>query len=837
MSEPDSRLRGLTEAEAASLRAAGKANAAPPPTGRTYWHIVKDNLFTFVNLAIFLLGVALAIVGRPVDALLSVGIISINILVSLVQEIRAKRILDRIALLTRPQARVVRDGQEKTLPPDAIVLGDLLRLEPGDQVLVDGTVAAGQMAVDESQLTGESDLIRKQPGDMVYSGSFCVTGAAYYQADKVGSESFANRLTAEARAFRRVFTPLQRQINLMVRLILFIVLYLQILLLANNLLRAVPLPDGVEQATVIVSLVPNGLFLSIAVAYALAAVRIVRFGALIQQSNAVESLSNVDVLCLDKTGTLTTNRLQFERVLPLMGREEDEVRALLGRMMASSRSRNKTAEAIAARVPGQAGTPVAEVPFSSARKWSALAFADEPHGIYAIGAPEMLRPYVATDDPAMANCWQEIMIQVHALANTGLRVLLFAHHPDPNLLHDDEDASRLPDGLAPLALVCLSDELRPEAREVLAAFISYGVNPKIISGDSAETVAALARQAGLGAEAVLVSGPELERMDPAEIEHAAVNGTIFGRISPHQKEQLVDALRRRGHYVAMIGDGVNDVLSLKRADLGIAMQSGSQAARGVADIVLINDSFASLSPAVEEGQRIVNGMQDILKIFLTRILTMMLVILSAWTIGIFPVNVRHGTLVTLFSVGIPTVLLAVWARAGFRYYHTLVRRLVHFVVPASLLASLLAVVIFYVTLAWSLSAEARALPAEVFFDQYATVIRHSQTALAVFLTLVGLGALPFVEPPTEWFVGGDVYSGDWRPTILALVLGAALAVILSVDRFRAFFNMTALTGRDLFIVIGCFVLWFLLVRAAWRHQWLERFLGLQDEEPILTRSR
>jgi len=820
---------------------AGKGNSAPPSTTRTYAQILRENVFNFINIAIFVLGAALVLVGRPMDALLSVGIICLNILVSVVQEVRAKRILDHVALLTRPKACVIRDGQEQQVAPEELVLGDVLKLGPGDQVVLDGILCSGHMAVDESQLTGESDLVRKTTGDPVYSGSFCVNGSGYYEAQKVGSDSLANQMTASARAYRRVVTPLQRQIGLAVRLILFMVIYLQVLLVANNLLNAVPLPTGVAQATVFVSLVPNGLFLSIAIAYALAAVRMVRFGALLQQSNAVESLSNVDVLCLDKTGTLTTNKLQLDQVVAWQGSNE-ELEKTLGVMVASASTRNKTSEAIAAECDEPPQKTVAEVSFSSARKWSAVAFDGDAsrsgalHGVYALGAEEMLRPYLdkvpaaqvhaSGDGPDGAQSFATVAQKIAHYTDQGLRVLIVAHHPDPALLHDDGDASRLPVGMKPLGMVSLSDELRPEAKTVLEGFIASGVNPKIISGDSPETVAALARQAGFDGEAKLVSGLELESMDETAFDAAAASGDIFGRITPQQKEKLVDALRRRGHYVAMIGDGVNDVLSLKKADLGIAMQSGSQATRGVADIILVNDSFAALGPAVQEGQRIVNGMQDILKLFLTRIATMMLVIVSAWTIGLFPIAVRQGTLVTLLTVGIPTVLLAIWARPGYRYHQTLIRRLLHFVVPPALVGSLLALIVFYVPLALQLTPSARALSAEEFLSAYAPHILASQTALSAFLIGAGLLLLPFVEPPTEWWVGADSLSGDWRPTFLAIGLGIAFVVIILTPSLRAFFDLAPLSLRDAALVIGALLVWLVVLRLTWRRRWLEKWLGV-----------
>ena len=563
------------------------------------------------------------------------------------------------------------------------MLGDVLKVGPGDQVLLDGAVLAGKMQMDESQLTGESDLIPKGPGDKVFSGSFCINGGAFCAAEKVGQASFANELTASARTYRRVLTPLQNQINLAIRVILLMVAYLELLIIANGLVKAIPLPEGVQQATVIAGLVPNGLFVSITVAYALAAVRIARFGALVQQANAVESLSSVDVLCLDKTGTLTQNELHVDAVHPLTS-DDAALKSALAVMTASMQVQNKTSKAIAEAFPGPPHPAITEVPFSSARKWSAVAF-DEAglRGIYALGAPEMLRPYLARDENNESD-WDELWAQAHGWADQGLRVLLVATHPDPALLKDEGDASQLPEDMAPAGLISLSDALRPEAQATLASFVRNGVTPKIISGDDPATVAALAQQAGLSIAARPVSGSELDAMDQKEFAQAAVSGTIFGRITPRQKERLVEALKKRGHYVAMIGDGVNDVLALKKADLGVAMQGGTQAARSVADIILMSDSFAALAPAVAEGQRIVNGMQDILKLFLARIATMALVIFSALVIGVFPINLRHASLLTFLVVGAPAVMLAVWARPGRRHHVNLARRLAHFVIPPAI---------------------------------------------------------------------------------------------------------------------------------------------------------
>src|SRR5919197_449488 len=593
-------VAGLSEAEAAARRQAGHGNTASVPTGRTYGAIVRENVFTFVNDVLFLLGLALVVVGRPLDALISVGVILANVVISVAQEVRAKRTLDRIALLTRPLATVVRDGSVRELAPEELVLGDRLRASPGDQIVLDGRVLEGAMQVDESLLTGESDLVAKGPGDEVFSGSFCVTGAADYEVERVGADSLANRMTAGARGFRRILTPIQREINAVIRITLLIVLYMELLLILRSLLTLVSMPESIAQATVLAGLVPNGLFLSIAVAYAVGAVCILRFGALVQQSNAIESLSNVDVLCLDKTGTLTANALRVRSIEPL-GASEEELRSALGAIAASTTAPNQTSEAIAAAFPRDPVATLEEVPFSSARKWSALAFsADGLTGVYALGAPEMLRPFADGGDGVD---WRPIEERIRQSAEQGLRVLLAVHSPHEGQLRGG-DTPELPSAMRPLGLVVLADELRPEAAETLAAFARLDVQVKVISGDNPETVAALVRQAGLPPSGQVRTGAELASLTSEELSAAAEQTSVFGRVTPEQKEALVASLRRR-HYVAMIGDGVNDVLSLKGANLAVAMQSGSQATRGVADLILTNDSFASLVPALTEGQRIV----------------------------------------------------------------------------------------------------------------------------------------------------------------------------------------------------------------------------------------
>jgi cation-transporting ATPase E len=432
-----------------------------------------------------------------------------------------------------------------------------------------------------------------------------------------------------------------------------------------------------------------------------------------------------------------------------------------------------------------------------------------------LGSPEILQSALTDAADTSSPLGRSITTQVQTWAEKGLRVLLLAQRPDSLSLHDKSGQPVLPKGLIPLGLVCLSDELRPEASQTLEAFQKAGVKLKIISGDNPVTVASLAKQAGLSKEARLISGLDLDKMDSSQFSAAAETYTVFGRITPQQKEHLVQSLRSRGHYVAMIGDGVNDVLSLKQANLGIAMQSGSQAARGVADIILLEDSFAALPHAVQEGQRIIIGMQDILKLFLSRVLYVTLLILSVGSMEGFPFEPKNISILTFLTVGIPSFFLAAWARPAVVRRVNLTRRLMHFILPAGLTISLfgLGVYLFHFIPPYQASHN---------LDNTAWGI--PQTATTAFTLLCGLMLIIFVEPPIKYLAGGDRLSGDWRPTILAIFSMVLYIVVLLSPWLRRFFELEPLSWWDYLLIGGLAAVWAFLLRWIWRGQVLERFL-------------
>lgn len=766
----EQRLEGLSEREAVAQRGRGHGNDRTQQTGRTYWQIVREVVFPLVNTILYVLCIALLLLGQISEGLISFAVVLLNVLISIIQEVRAKRLLDRITLLTRPKATVIRDGQERGVDPHELVLGDLLTAQAGDQIVVDGPVVSNaRLEVDESLLTGESVPVPKQTGDTLYSGSFCLTGRAYYRAEKVGSESVAGQLTASARTFRRVLTPLQRTINSIIQSLLLVALYIESVLVLYALANRASIVDVVRMSVVIVGIVPIGLLLASSVAYALAALQVAGKNALVQRLSAIESLSNVQVLCLDKTGTLTTNALMLEHVhafrIP-----EAELRHLMGVFIASVTSQNATSRAIGAGLQetGRALPLREEIPFSSSYKWSGFSSddADLP-GIYILGAPEILTPFLHPGADLGTFAREETAL--------GRRVLLFASFQNLVSLRKSLGEPVLPTEMIPLGVVSLSDELRPQVRETLGSFAQIGIQIKVISGDNPQTVAALAQQVGIAHSERLVSGSDLATMDEAHFAQAAEQATIFGRITPEQKSRLVQALRGRHWYVAMVGDGVNDVLSLKQANLSIAMESGSQATRGVADMVLLDDSFAALPLAFAEGQRVRNDMWNVIKLFLTRISYLVLLLFIIPIAGGFPFAPKQASILQFITASIISVAVVAWARPGLSSQKNVVRSFVYFILPATFTQSLVGFAIYALILQLASQHNGNAAQAQAV----------AQSALTTFSVLGGLLMIPFVVPPTTFWTGGSELSGDWRPTVLALGMVVVFLVIVVLPGVRS----------------------------------------------------
>ena len=833
-------MQGLTQAQVAQRIQQGQTNRVDLKSSRRYWDIIKTNLFDPVNLALYVIGGGMLMVGDVRTAVMVVGLILFNAVVGIIQEISAKKKLDEIALLARRTATVIREGREQEIDPGEIVLGDLVVIEPGDQIPVDGKIVGeGVIEVDESALTGESDPIQKGPGDDVLSGSLCITGKTIIEAIRVGEESFANQLTKNAREFHIEFTPLQQDVNRLLRILILLVIFFAVIAVLALIFIGLPFRAWLQIMAVITGSISAGMLTLITLNYAWGSVRIGQKGALVQRINAVESLSNVTVLCTDKTGTLTTNKIRYHDIYPI-GTDVETLKAMLGDFAANVSAHNKTSQAILDALPGTRRRVADEVPFSSARKWSALAFDDsERKGAYVLGAMAMLQDHLEVSEDAR--------IKLEEWANQGLRVLVFAGNAEVVSLHDESGEPRLPK-LTLLGLLSFSDELRPHLEETLDYFLKNDVQLKVISGDNPATVAALARQAGLPGDLRAVSGPDLAEMSPQEFAAAAREATVFGRITPDQKEGLVKALREAGEYVAMIGDGVNDVLSLKKAHLGVAMESGSDAARSVAAIVLLKDSFEAMPAALQEGKRIIGSIQNILKLYMVTVFGLLLLIVAITALNVgFPFTSLQNTLLSFFARGAPPFVLAIVSVAvGKRA--SLGKSIIHFTLPASFLLFFFGLLLYlaaFFTIQTGIAeiqefspefmaelARTAAVPPESLTPEAAKsafTLLTAQTVLVTFFALAGILLMLFAEPPLKWFEGGAPFRKRNPLTIAAaVVMIIAYYVTLLLPFTRAFFQLAPLYGFFHMIIIITTLIWLFLQRWVWRARLLERFL-LVDE--------
>ena len=635
---------GLSSAEVAERGARGETNDFQARVGRTYWQIVRDNLLNLFNIVLFTLLFIVILLQDYSTAFFAGFSVVTNSFLGMIQEIRAKRKLDRLAALAAKEVRVWRDGQLVTIPIEQIVKDDVIPIEPGDRLVVDGRVLhSDALEMDEAHLTGESDAVLKESGDEVYSGSYCVAGAGVMTATAVGRHSTINRLATIAKAYKSVQTPTQQKIAALVEISVVAMLILGPMLFIQGLVSQLPFLEVIKNSVVFVtSLVPQGLVLVAILSLTIGAIRISRHQTLIQRVNAVESMANVTVLCFDKTGTLTRNQLAVTEVVPLNGTSPDEIHFKLRAYLGNLAHLNRTASAVAAYAH-QPGTEldivkVREIPFNSSRKWGAVIFPDET---LLLGAPERLLP---NSDTAAQ--------RARLLASDGLRVLAFARSDEPPL------DGQLAASTEPLALIVMSDQVREDIQTTLDAFRSQGVRLKVISGDNLETVKAIARQSGLQAVHAF-TGDQLESMSPAELEAAAIEGDLFARIEPDTKRKLIAALKRQGNYVAMVGDGVNDVPALKEADLAIVMNDGTQIAKDVADIVLLNNAMSTLPRAFKEGKSITQTIYGTTKLFLVKnFYSILFFLFAGFMLLPFPISPIQISWVTFGTVNIPATLIA-----------------------------------------------------------------------------------------------------------------------------------------------------------------------------------
>jgi cation-transporting P-type ATPase E len=647
--------RGLTAEDAEERHRRGQSNRPSRADSRQYAQIVSRNLFTLFNAIVVPAAIVLLLLHDSRGAIAVSGMAIVNTVIGLLQEIVTKRRLEKLVILAEPKVRVLRDGSEQGIAAREVVLGDYLLLAPGDMVVADGLLLESTyLEMNEALLSGESDPIRRNEGDKVLSGSFCVTGEGIYRADGVGDKTYASQIASQARDYRYVSSPLTRVINRLIGWLTLTAIGLSAMSVALCILRVLSKTEAVQMvAATITSMVPQGMVLTATIAFTLGAVRMSGRGALVLRLSAVESMASVDVLCMDKTGTLTTNRLRLERVdVCTADVSETEVRRRLRLFASASMDRqDRGLRAIRDAVGEVAAELLDQIPFQARTRYSAVRVRDgNSERVLVLGAYEALHGRLeGPDDGTLHSTWTNLL-------STGLRLLLFSEALPCGPLSGTLDGVTL----RPLALVGLSDEIRPGVEDVLAELAEQGIAFKILSGDNPETIrASIGRLWPPLLQWPVVSGEELDAAtDPAELIRSR---TVFGRVSPDQKAMILRSLQDAGHQVAMIGDGVNDVLSIKRADLGIALGEGSQASRAVAGIVLANNDFALLPEALGEGRVIVRNLRRACKLILTKNVYSFILIVALFpgVLGLpYPYLPQQVTLLNALVIGLPALAIA-----------------------------------------------------------------------------------------------------------------------------------------------------------------------------------
>jgi len=746
---PDYPRLGLREDQVRERVEKGLTNRVKEATSRPLSHIIRANVFNRFNALLGVLAVIVLLLDSPRDALFGLVLV-FNTLIGIVQEWRAKRTLDRLYILTVPRARVVREGQVREVSREEIVLDDLVEVGPGDQLPVDGVVVSSRgLEVDESLLTGESVPVPKEPGDGVWSGSFVSSGQGRFRATAIGEEAYARKLASQAKRFSLVSSDLRKATDTILRYITWIMIPVALVFVTGQLLTHVSLREAVIASVAgLVGMVPEGLVLLTSIVFAVSAVVLARRNVLVQELPAVEGLARVDVVCLDKTGTLTDGDLRLEGARFLDDRKEAE--EALGSMAGALPDRNATLSAIAEAFPDEGRwDAVGVVPFSSARKWSAVEF--RGRGTWVLGAPEVLLEAGAAG-PGVSR--EGLAAEVERLAARGLRVLMLARSDG----HLGGDAS-LPPGLRAVALLSFGERVRPDARPTLDFFREQGVGIKVISGDNPRTVASIASRVGVPGADDPVDARSLPP-EPGEMAGMVEERSVFGRVVPDQKRDMVRALQGKGHVVAMTGDGVNDTLALKEADLGIAMGSGAPSTRAVAQLVLLDGRFSTLPGVVAEGRRVMANMERVANLFITKTvyvaLLALVISLARWP---FPLLPRHITLVGSLTIGIPAFVLS-FTPSRRRYQPGLLKRVILFSLPAGVIAT-----------SATFTAVAMA---------HSNLISDGEvrTTAVIVLTCVGLAVLAHLSRPLFSWKGG-----------LTGVMGGAFAGILLLPWFRNFFQL------------------------------------------------
>lgn len=719
---------GLTHEQVRDRIDRGQSNRISAGRGLTEGDIILRHVLTFFNLIFVLLALVLALCGSSIKNMTFLIVVVINTVISCVQEIRAKRAVDRLTLVSTPQVAVLRQGQPCLLPAEQLVLGDLVTVASGCQVCADGVLRSGWVQTDESLITGEADPVPKKPGDLLQSGSVVVAGSGVVELTQVGDAAFAARLTAEAKKDPKAArSEMMHALNRLIQFIIIGLIPIGIALFLHQF-RALELSlTASTEATVaaLVGMIPEGLFLLTSIALAASSLKLARQQVLVQDLNCIETLARVDVLCVDKTGTITEPAMELTDVIPLT---DVPVEPILQALYGGQRPENDTAAAISSRFPGESDWEcTGRVPFTSQTKFTAAYFPE--HGCYLAGAPEILLKDRYSSLQALAE--PHIISGCRVLLLAGFAGALPQKAPDPN-------------GLTPLALLVLRNRIRTGAADTFSYFARQGVQIKILSGDNPQTVSAVAMQVGIQNAQAWLDASCLETQE--DFLRAAQKYTVFGRVTPDQKKQLILALKKLGHTVAMTGDGVNDLLAMRQADCSIAMASGAQAASQVAKLVLLNSDFTALPQIVGEGRRVINNIQRAAALFLVKnIFSLGLALLSMLTGLAYPFAPFHLTLISALTIGMPSFFLAMepnYERVRGKFLPTVLRQ----------------------ALPGGLTNIAVVMIAQIFMFRFSLPMADIRSVCTAMLAVVGMLVLFKVSQPFDRF-----------RLVLWLVIGGALA--------------------------------------------------------------
>lgn len=903
-------LQGLSEAEAAARRQEDQENVIQLEPPRTTRQILRENTFSIFNLSLVGIAFVQLLLGKPLDALISLGVMCLNIGLNTAQELIAKRRLRDMEIATQPMVTVIRDGLAHSINPNDVVLGDTVVAGAGDYLFVDGEIIGeGQLVMDESALSGAGEPIPKQAGSKIFAGSFCLSGRAAFITQKVGDTRKIIQQLSKLQAGKEQLTNLETIIDRILKVLLVIVAVFTIVLLTRYFRLDLGIPSEIiiDAASVIFSIAPAGLFFMILLTYTGGTADLAKLGALVRRARSVESLAQVDTICFAREGVLTGTYVEIEDLQPPDVQDrlaESRIRQILGDYTRSTSLDNFAIRAMVTSFEGNRRKIISEAPFLSVFGWSAVSFDDDDlRGVYVLGEPETLGNYLAdeknksdstspdakdetkkgnplkrmtsgvgrlfkrshhpeepnlvvasnssqdppkppleTDSdrdadvvavpqngkpkpnlfkrlinrvssrqkPEQDGTSQEDLPKDHQAQQVEL---LFAYQPELDPLHDEYGMPQLPVDLIPLCRLRYSESVRPEAIEMIKDLWHSGIDIKIFSGGNPDTVAALLESAGLtspdGNPLGKLSGTEIDSLDLSNLQHAVNEKTIFGHLSPVQTAQIVQVLRQDGQHVAVIGDGVMDIPALGQANLAITRQSSSQAALSLADIVLLDDSPQALQRVLIKGQRIVTGLLDILKLYLTEAfyLALLIPLVLLFSKG-FPFKSIQNTVIATVSVTIPAVGLTFWAVARVLDSAKLGRSLYHFVLPASLTISAIAFGIY------------------TYFLNISGEISYAQLTVTYTLVIAGLLLVIFVRPPTRIWGGGSPVSGDWRPTWMVLVLLFAFILVISIPLAQELLMVSWLREPSHYLIIMLAVSgWAFTLRLIWRIWPLKNMTG------------